>query len=81
VFEGPEGALTADPEQIPLAEHATGIALGRVDEDVNIDLVVASGQNLQVIHGRDRRLLLDDVLRAVVRPPVVTTTALPFTVQ
>lgn len=56
VFEGPEGALRATPETLELTEEATSLGLGQLDESYEMDLAIAAGHELLVVHGRDRKL-------------------------
>ncbi|HSE97770.1 MAG TPA: VCBS repeat-containing protein, partial [Blastocatellia bacterium] len=58
VFEGPEGALRADPEVFALPAEASGLAVGQLNKDGKGDIVVAAGRDLVVIEGRDRKLSL-----------------------
>jgi hypothetical protein len=81
VFEGPRGALVDPPEEISVAGVVSTIALGQVDEGYPIDIVLGSGSNLQIIHGRDRRLSAGEKHRVAVKPAAVTTVPLPFTVE
>ncbi|HET9532103.1 MAG TPA: FG-GAP-like repeat-containing protein, partial [Blastocatellia bacterium] len=60
VFEGPQGALQAAPEEIALPAPAASLALGQIDEDHLIDLAVAASSSLIIVHGRDRKLSLDE---------------------
>lgn len=78
IFEGPEGALKAEPETLPLPAEAAGLALGSLDADYPMDLAVAAGNELLVIHGRDRRLSLDVSQQADVPPAAVDTFSLPY---
>lgn len=55
VFEDPAGASRAQPEWFPLTAPATGLALGRLDDDPWIDIAVAADE-VAIIFGRDRRL-------------------------
>lgn len=68
VFEGADGALRRAPEIFALPAAASGFALGHFDDDGMIDLAVAAGERLLIVHGRDRRLSLDRELRAAVPP-------------
>ena len=54
VFEWSHGALRSDPEVFPLPSEATALALGQLDEDYPIDLAVAAGSEVLIMHGRDR---------------------------
>jgi hypothetical protein len=72
VFEGPNGALKAQPEALPMPNTATSLALGQLDNSYEIDLAIAAGNELLVVHGRDRKLSLDESLRAKV-PYAVTS--------
>ena len=78
VYEGPEGALRAQPEVFPLLAPVTALTLGQLDDDYPIDLAMAAGRNLLVLYGRDRKLSLDDRSRNQVRSAVVSKNELPF---
>jgi uncharacterized repeat protein (TIGR01451 family) len=78
VFEGPEGALRHEPETIPLPAEAAGLVLGQFDGDYPLDLAVAAGNELLVVHGRDRKLSLDASQQAEVPPAAVDTFSLPY---
>src|SRR5262245_27067561 len=80
VFEGAEGALAHEPEVFLLPAPATSVALDHMDEDYPVDIVVAAGNHLLVIQGRDRRLSLNEAQRAKVKPATVDKTILPFTI-
>src|SRR5437588_3709412 len=80
VFEGPEGALKHEPETIALPAPATSFALGQLDDSYEMDLAVAAGNDLVIVHGRDRKLSIDEEERAKVRAPEVETHELSFTV-
>jgi hypothetical protein len=54
VYEGPDGALKAEPEEIDLPTEATSLALGQMDASYEMDLAIAAGNELIVAHGRDR---------------------------
>lgn len=54
VFEGPQGALKHNPVAIGLEAGATALALGQLDEGYEIDLAVAAGDELMIVHGQDR---------------------------
>jgi hypothetical protein len=64
VFEGPNGALRAQPEAFDLPAPATSLALGQLDSEYAMDLAVAAGNELLVVHGRDRKLSLDEKQQA-----------------
>src|SRR5437016_3121322 len=81
VFEGPLGAMRAQPELFSVPHAVTSLALGQVDDHYAIDLVVASGNELLVVHGRDRKLTLPAEDQATVRPAEVSERAFPFTVR
>lgn len=59
VYEGPEGALRASPQAIDLSSEAKSLALGQLDEEYPYDLAIATGRELMIAHGRDRKLSLD----------------------
>jgi hypothetical protein len=59
VFEGPEGALRATPEVFSAPDVVKSLALSQLDSEYTYDLAVASGKNLLLVQGRDRKLSLD----------------------
>ncbi|MBI3949376.1 MAG: VCBS repeat-containing protein, partial [Acidobacteria bacterium] len=80
IFEWPEGALRGQPEVFPLPAEATALALGQLDDSYEMDLVVAAGSELLIVHGRDRKLSLDDIRRAEVRPASIDQRSFPFAI-
>jgi hypothetical protein len=68
VFEGPEGALKASPEVFSLPGEPRALALGQFDGDYPMDLAVGAGSELVIVHGRDRRLSLDEIRQAEALP-------------
>jgi CSLREA domain-containing protein len=80
VFEWPEGALRGDPEVFALPAEATALALGQLDEDYPMDLAVAARSELLIVHGRDRRLPLDELRRAAVAPATIDQLSFPFSI-
>ncbi len=68
VYEGPRGALKAQPESFPLAASANALALGQLSSAYTIDLAVAAGSELLVVYGRDRKLSLTSEHQQSVRP-------------
>ncbi len=66
LFEWPEGALRGDPEDLPLPAEATSFALGHFDEHYPVDLAIAAGEELLLIHGRDRKLSVGERWRSQV---------------
>ncbi|MEK6322315.1 MAG: VCBS repeat-containing protein [Acidobacteriota bacterium] len=67
VFEGPEGALRANPEIFDAPAEVTSMTLGQLNDEYEMDLAVASGSELLLVHGRDRRLSLDAARQAEVK--------------
>jgi Calx-beta domain-containing protein/pre-peptidase/VCBS repeat protein len=68
VFEGPAGALKAQPESLPIPAPANALALGQLSSAYTIDLAVASGTELLIVYGRDRKLTLTREQQESVRP-------------
>jgi VCBS repeat protein len=66
VFEGAEGALKAKPEVFTLPGEPRALALGQFDDEYTMDLVVGAGSELVIVHGRDRKLSLDQIRQAEV---------------
>jgi hypothetical protein len=58
VFEGPGGALRSTPEAFALRAPATSLAMGQFDDEFPIDLAIAAGDELMIVHGRDRKVSL-----------------------
>ena len=81
VYESPTGALAGSPEIFKLGKPATALALSKFDGNAMNDLAVASGNQLVVIHARDRKLSLDQAQRSAVAPARVTVQNLPFAIQ
>jgi hypothetical protein len=77
VFEGPDGALRANPETFDLRSDATALALGQLDEGYEMDLAIAAGRELLIVHGRDRRLSLDPRRQKEVPEALITSRAFP----
>jgi len=78
VFEGPQGALRASPEVFDLPEDAASLALGQLDDSYEMDLAIAAGHELMFLHGRDRKLSLDNERQAQVRPADIEQRVFPF---
>src|ERR1700682_3738273 len=81
VYESPMGAVRGLPEEIPLPSPATAVVLDRVDGGPLHDLVIAAGNQLLVVHGRDRKLSLGREAQAGVAPASITQQSLPFPVK
>jgi hypothetical protein len=81
VFEGPEGALKAQPEVFSLPAEPKALALGQLDADYPMDLAVGAGSELVIIHGRDRKLSLDESRQAEVLPARVERRTLGFEIR
>lgn len=65
-------------EVMSLPAEATALALGQLDDSYEMDLAVAAGSELLIVHGRDRKLSLDEIRRAEVRPATIDQRSLPF---
>jgi len=77
VFESPAGALRGEPESFALSANATSLVLGQLTDEFTRDLAVASGSELLIVHGRDRRISLDELRRADVLPAFLERQAMP----
>ncbi|MEK6283137.1 MAG: InlB B-repeat-containing protein [Acidobacteriota bacterium] len=77
VFEGPEGAIKAEPEIFTLPAPANQLALGQLDNEYPIDVAISAGRFLLIIHGRDRRLTLDRERQAEVRRAEIENRSFP----
>ncbi|MFC2085824.1 FG-GAP-like repeat-containing protein [Bacteroidota bacterium] len=56
VFEGPEGAMSREPERLDLDAPPSAIVAEYLDNDTSVDIAVASGDGIIVFAGRDRKL-------------------------
>ncbi len=81
VFEGPEGALRAEPEEIQLPAEARAMAMGQMDDAYPMDLAVGAGSEAIIIHGRDRKLSLNEAARRDVSRPLVSRHYFPFAIE
>ncbi|HEY3134667.1 MAG TPA: HYR domain-containing protein [Blastocatellia bacterium] len=81
IFEGPEGALKAKPEIFSLPGDPKALALGQFDDDYPLDLAVGAGSELVIIHGRDRKLSLDEIRQAEVLPARVERRSFDFEIR
>src|SRR5437660_4637948 len=68
MLEGPLGAMHAQPELFSVPHDVTSLALGQLDDDYAMDLVIAGGNELLIVHGRDRKLTLPAEDQATVDP-------------
>jgi hypothetical protein len=71
IFESPEGAFRATPEEIKLPDRAVAVAIADLDGDFVSDVVVATSTTLVIVSGRDRRLAGSRAEQAQVKPAVV----------
>ena len=72
IFESCAGALRGAPESFPLAAPAVDFAFGELGEDGWRDLAIASGSEVVLVHGRDRKLSLDAEQQAKVPPATLS---------
>ncbi|MEM1092148.1 MAG: FG-GAP-like repeat-containing protein [Pseudomonadota bacterium] len=56
VYQSGAGVLAADPIILPIPAAAEALALGEIDGDLGIDVVIAAGNDLVMLRGRDMRL-------------------------
>ena len=68
VMESPNGAIRAVPESFRLPASATSITVGQLSLGPWNDIAVAAGNDLVVIHARDRKLSLSQTQRAAAPP-------------
>ncbi|MEW6131283.1 MAG: CSLREA domain-containing protein [Acidobacteriota bacterium] len=81
VYESPEGAMNAKPEIFSFDSEITGLALGQFDEQYEMDLAIAAGSELAVVHGRDRRLSLDANQQAEVAHATIDRHSFAFKIK
>ena len=75
VFEAAEGALRRAPETFALSAPVNALVLGQLDDEPAHDLAIASGSEVVIVQGRDRKLSLSPGQQAHVRPAAVTRRA------
>jgi uncharacterized repeat protein (TIGR01451 family) len=80
VYESPKGAISAEPEIFKLPHAATALALGRFDGGPMNSLAIGAGDQLLIVHGRDRQLSRAASQRTVIAPASITQQTLPFTI-
>jgi CSLREA domain-containing protein len=73
VFEGPEGALGSTPEVFPVMGSVATLALGQLDEGYEMDLAAGVGEQLVIVHGRDRKLSSGNEPGQTVQPAKIET--------
>ena len=81
VFEGPGGAFRREPETIILPAEAASLALGQLDSSYEYDLAIAAGNEMLIVHGRDRKLSLDEKRQAEVKPAILDRNSFPFLIK
>ena len=81
VFEGPLGALQAEPEGFPMEATPTSLAFGQLDSHYALDLVVAAGDEILVIQGRDRKLSEPTEKRRPLSDPTIKRIPFPSGIE
>jgi hypothetical protein len=81
VFQNPLGALKGKWESFRLPGEASSIALTQLDSDSWGDTVVAHGTSVSIIHGRDRKLYLDDRAQSAVPAALIEQRTFPFAIS
>jgi uncharacterized repeat protein (TIGR01451 family) len=76
IYEGITGALNAAPEIISLPSESKSIAIGQLDNEFPVDLAVAAGRELLIVHGRNRNHSTVDGNRLNAQPPRITRLAI-----
>jgi len=66
VFEGSRGAVRSTPESFELPAPANAINIANLNDAPEAVISVAAGSDLLLVHGRDRKLFLDEQSRGVV---------------
>ena len=81
VLEGPNGAVTAQPEIFSMPEPVTALALGHFHGSAMINLAVGAGDNLILIEGRDRKLSLGLAQQAAVPAAKISSQRVGYSIQ
>ncbi|MFY9607363.1 MAG: C25 family cysteine peptidase [Blastocatellia bacterium] len=72
VYEAGAGALNAAPEVLSLPSESRSLAIGQLDDDYPVDMAVAAGRDLLIVHGRDRKHSTIEGKTLDAQPPRVT---------
>lgn len=72
VYEASAGALNDDPEVLSLPAESRSLAIGQLDDDYPVDMAVAAGRDLLIVHGRDRKHSTIEGKTLVAQPARVT---------
>ena len=79
VYQSPMGALKGAPETYPLSQPATALALGKFAGSALRDLAIGAGNQLVLVHGRDRNLSANN--GTPVAPAVVTQQVMGYNIR
>ncbi|MBI5565161.1 MAG: hypothetical protein HY870_09705, partial [Chloroflexi bacterium] len=71
IYESASGAANAVPEKIEVDHAVTVLTFGQFDDHFALDFAVGAGDEVLVVHGRDRRLTQDVAQRVAVAPPYI----------
>ena len=55
IFDGAEGGVTAKPMEMSLRDDASTVQFGRADTDPFMDVFVAAGSGIEILHGWGRK--------------------------
>ncbi|HEV8589686.1 MAG TPA: hypothetical protein VGQ72_12475 [Pyrinomonadaceae bacterium] len=55
IYDGAEGGVTAKPMEMFLRNDATAVQFGRADTDPFMDVFVAAGSGIEIVHGWGRK--------------------------
>lgn len=78
VYEGNSGAANASPETIILPSECKSIATGQLDDKFPIDIAAAAGNEVVIVHGRDRKHASIAGKQQDLLPPVITRVPVSF---
>lgn len=81
IYQGAQGALRAQPEVFDFAATVSALALGELDDEHPMDLAVAAGSEMVIVHGRDQSLPPDQVNQADRASAELSHHSLPFVVR
>jgi hypothetical protein len=77
IFQSSDGAFKASPEVISLPAEATALSLGLLDDDCSMDLAIAAGNDLLIVHGRTYQKWSPTDTGA---PAIIDQRSFPFTI-
>ncbi|HEX8089709.1 MAG TPA: VCBS repeat-containing protein, partial [Blastocatellia bacterium] len=81
MFASSDGALNAEPEVFDLPAEATHLAAGQLDDEDSLDLAVAAGNELLIVHGTNQALSSEEDKKDGLAHTRIDHRAFPFQIK